>query len=327
MDTHEKYLDSIDSVKVREAALYVYSEQFKLKHEFDYFIKLEKKRGNPGLSLYNKPCKSTSTRTGSSRMSSLSRRRERLAVAQLRVKQIARKHEIVQKMLQLQNESELLEAQMQREEAELGVSMCEQAIQEEREEELLDVDRQIIPDVMQEQSRNVHKSILPPNEASLDRAKYQLNPKNQAETSAVHSEFPVNSILSPSAVAYKTIVSNVIPVVEHGRQDNVNQCPQLSWDPIIASQMSSPSHSQTTTNHPHVSAVGSLHVNVPPTTEMSDNVDASTALVKALKQVVTTPKIEYMSFDGNPIKFPSFIHNLKRVLKKIAPMKSPNCNC
>ena len=95
-------------------------------------------------------------------------------------------------MLQSQNESELLEAQMQIEEAELDVSMCEQAIQEEREEELLDVDRQIIPDVMQKQSRNVHKSILPPNEASLNRAKYQLNPNNQAETSAVHSEFPVN---------------------------------------------------------------------------------------------------------------------------------------
>ena len=43
VDTHEKYLDNIDGVKVREAALYVYSEQFKLKHEFDYFIKLEEK--------------------------------------------------------------------------------------------------------------------------------------------------------------------------------------------------------------------------------------------------------------------------------------------
>ena len=91
VDTHAKYLDNIDGVKVREAALYVYSEQFKLKHEFDYFIKLEKKRGNPSLSLYNKSGKSISTRTGSSRIrSSLSRRRERLAVAQLRVKQIAR---------------------------------------------------------------------------------------------------------------------------------------------------------------------------------------------------------------------------------------------
>ena len=207
VDTHEKYFDNIDGVKVREAALYVYSEQFKLKHEFDYFIKLEKKRGNPGLSLYNKSCKSRSTRTGSSRMSSLSKRRERLAVAQLRVKQIARKHEIAQKMLQLQNESELLEAQMQREEAELSVSMCEQAILEEREEELLDVDREITTDVRQEPSRNVSKNILP-NEACLGRAKmkYQFNPNTQAEISAVNSEFPIDSNLNPSAAAYKTTI-------------------------------------------------------------------------------------------------------------------------
>ena len=92
-------------------------------------------------------------------------------------------------MLQLQNENELLEAQMERKEAELSVSMCEQAMQEEREEDKLDVDGQIIPDVRQEQSRIVHKSILP-NEASLGRAtKYHLNPNAQAETSAVDSEF------------------------------------------------------------------------------------------------------------------------------------------
>ena len=42
-------------------------------------------------------------------------------------------------MLLLQNESELLEAQMQREEAQLSVSICEHAIQEEREQELLDL--------------------------------------------------------------------------------------------------------------------------------------------------------------------------------------------
>jgi hypothetical protein len=47
----------------------------------------------------------------------LSKRRERLALAQLKVDQIARKNELAKKMLDLQNESEMLEAQMQREEA------------------------------------------------------------------------------------------------------------------------------------------------------------------------------------------------------------------
>ena len=132
--------------------------------------------------------------------------------------------------------------------------------------------------------------------------------------SNVWCEWGTTNMFSSSVAAHKTTVSNVIPVVEHPEQDNVNQYPQPSWDLTKASQ-SFPNHSQITANHPHVSTVGSSSVNVPPTMQMSDNVDASTALVKALKQVVTTPKIEYMYFDGNPIKFPSF-QNFETCLEK-----------
>ena len=52
--------------------------------------------------------------------------------------------------------------------AELSVSICGQAIREEREEELLDVDREIIAMLGKNKSRNVYNSILP-NEASLAR--------------------------------------------------------------------------------------------------------------------------------------------------------------
>jgi hypothetical protein len=44
-------------------------------------------------------------------------------------------------MLDLQNESEMLEAQMQREEAMMSVSICERVIQEEREQELGDIEK------------------------------------------------------------------------------------------------------------------------------------------------------------------------------------------
>ena len=74
-------------------------------------------------------CSNASTRSrascSSSRLSSLSKRREKLALAQLKVDQIARKHELAKKLLDLQNESEMLEAQMQREEAMMSVSICE----------------------------------------------------------------------------------------------------------------------------------------------------------------------------------------------------------
>ena len=97
MSTHEKYLDNIDGAEEREAPLYVYSEQFKIKHEFDCMIKSERERANPSQSMFSKSCRSASIRTGSSRISTLSKKRERLAIAQLRIDQIARKHEITKK--------------------------------------------------------------------------------------------------------------------------------------------------------------------------------------------------------------------------------------
>lgn len=42
--------------------------------------------------------------------------------------------------------------------------------------------------------------------------------------------------------------------------------------------------------------------------------DTSLEIVKAVKQVVATPKIEYMRFDGNPTNFPSFMHNFETCL-------------
>ena len=46
--------------------------------------------------------------------------------------------------------------------------------------------------------------------------------------------------------------------------------------------------------------------------QLSVKVDTNIEIVKALKQVVATPKIEYM----NPIKFPSFMHNFETCLER-----------
>ena len=44
--------------------------------------------------------------------------------------------------------------------------------------------------------------------------------------------------------------------------------------------------------------------------------DASMEIVKALKQVVATPKIEYIHFDGNSGKFTSFMYNFETCVEK-----------
>jgi hypothetical protein len=50
--------------------------------------------------------------------------------------------------------------------------------------------------------------------------------------------------------------------------------------------------------------------------QVSGKIDTNIEIVKALKHVVATPKIEYMHFDGNPIKFPSFMHNFETCLER-----------
>jgi len=42
-------------------------------------------------------------------------------------------------------------------------------------------------------------------------------------------------------------------------------------------------------------------------------------IARAIRQVVSTPKVEYMHFDGNPIRYVSFMHNFKACLEKENP--------
>ena len=45
-------------------------------------------------------------------------------------------------------------------------------------------------------------------------------------------------------------------------------------------------------------------------------------IAQALRQVVSAPKVEYMRFDGNPMKYVSFMHNFETCLEKDNPNNS-----
>ena len=42
-------------------------------------------------------------------------------------------------------------------------------------------------------------------------------------------------------------------------------------------------------------------------------------IAQALRQVISAPKVEYMRFDGNPMKYVSFMHNFETCLEKDNP--------
>ena len=56
-----------------------------------------------------------------------------------------------------------------------------------------------------------------------------------------------------------------------------------------------------------------------PTEIPSSQTTAGEGIVQALRQVVNTPKIEYLHFNGDPLKYTTFVHNFENCLEKDNP--------
>jgi hypothetical protein len=98
---------------------------------------------------------------------------------------------------------------------------------------------------------------------------------------------------------------------------NTYSLPWTLTHPVLSYQQ--PSYNPQiwdTTWNPYMCNVGLPPLNSNHGTQVSGKIDTNIEIVKALKQVVATPKIEYMHFDGNPIKFPSFMHNFETCLER-----------
>ena len=57
----------------------------------------------------------------------------------------------------------------------------------------------------------------------------------------------------------------------------------------------------------------------PPDKTVAQKQDVGEDIARALHQVVSIPKVEYMRFDGDPIKYVSLMHNFETCLEKDTP--------
>ena len=127
---------------------------------------------------------------------------------------------------------------------------------------MLDVERETIASVRQEQSHDICNSVLS-GKALLDRTNvnYEPNPKAQTDVNDINSEYLMKSSFKHECVGvYKATVPNPAAVMEHALRDSVNRCPQPS-DPPNPSQASFCEHLQNTANQPQVTDVGPLFLN------------------------------------------------------------------
>ncbi len=49
------------------------------------------------------------------------------------------------------------------------------------------------------------------------------------------------------------------------------------------------------------------------------NSSANVDVAQALRQLINTPKLEYLRFDGDPMKYGAFIHNFENFLEQDNP--------
>ena len=105
----------------------------------------------------------------------------------------------------------------------------------------------------------------------------------------------------------------------------ITQFNELSQPPQRTTTTSWPQPSQppqrtTTTSWPQPSQPSRyIHRDVEYLPRM---VDTGEEVIRALSQVVSTPKIKYMHFDGDPVNYISFMHNFETCLEKDNPDNS-----
>ena len=314
------------------------------------------------LSLTKKSRRSHESKSSysSSISSSVVKRKEKLALAQLKTKQLLKEQELKRRMTELQYEREFMEAQMEEERAAVSFDVYKQAEVENEfgnVDNMDTVSMELESSITQrtelcylddqpywsDERANVVVQPIPfertpvqvcvPSEQSLASGNVlrgqKVGPHSAKETERLKAP-PISSNW-PQRVQ--------LPLKQ---QTNRKQVPvQSQWTHPVETSKEAPVQSQST--HPterrmpdpvKVTCPDGLlgqRSAQPPLSQPTEHLPQGTIaprqgsgeeIAQALRQVVSAPKVEYMRFDGNPMKYVSFMHNFETCLEKDNPDNS-----
>ena len=302
--------------------------------------------GERSLSLTRKSRRSHESKSSCSGSisSSVVKRKEKLALAQLKTKQLLKEQELKWKMTELQYEREFMEAQMEEERAVISLEVYRQA---EEENEIDNVDNMDIFSMELESSVTQGTELCylyeQPN-WSDNRANVVVQPipfectpvqvhvpLEQSPTSGdilCGQEVGPHSAKEPERLRAPPVSSNCSQQVQLPltQQINSKQGPvQFQSTRPVQCRMQDPVKTTCSDRFLNQRSVQ------PPLSQPSEHLPQSTIaprqgsgeeIAQALCQVVSAPKVEYMHFDGNPIKYVSFMHNFETCLEKDNPDNS-----
>jgi hypothetical protein len=355
---HEEYLEIVAAEDEKRRAILTYRGQMAKKVHLDGVVtswcrKSKLDRRGKARSLIS------SLTSGTSSGSALSKKRERMALTQLKVNQLMQRHEMKRKMEELRYQEELMEARMEAEQAKISFNIYNEL-----------ADEQIIEYVNDVTSVN--------GDEVQDQGEPGLSPLTENDAYGLDSEFDTGHPLDLPSIQE---LSGKPQHFGHGEQKPiVLEARRIDWDYATLTMMNHPVVNYAVLNHAvientrHSSALipqasksftyagnyrpqltprsplerpvymgtdrncGMLDARYPvartqedpaiklpwqPPEEfearMNPRRDNGEEMVRALRQVVSTPRIKYMSFDGDPMNYVSFIHNFETCLEKDNP--------
>ena len=333
MNVHENYLQLMREYYGGDACLLdktvkCYDEQMERKLNLDLSVKLWLEKSESGrVGIEGNRCvvsenvskdgRSVVSRS-SSRLSSVSQKREKLALAQLNLHRLKLKQLLDEEERPIRTKKELLKAEMEAEKAAVSLKIYEDDLNERK----TDIDEDLLPYLCLSSSQvPSQESAAQTSETSLEqRTQSSLSVTNPAIKSTSHSLPPLPSftpssfpkcswggtaVIEQSRDSVSTSQTSFINVANgtscKPTQTVTSQCVKESWTPNWKSPLA---HTLQSAQHQ------------PTETQQNDN---GLELVKALKQVVVMPKVEYQHFDGDPLKYVTFFHNFETYLEKDNP--------
>ena len=356
VDAHESYLELLDSptdALVLEKAQTIYDEQLKRKLDLDFDVRLWQRDREPERGEYHSmfSCEMRGSRRSgvsrsSSRSSTVSRKKEKLALAQLNLRQLKirqqldeQQHAIREKQekeeQEIRRKRELLEAEMEAEKAAVSLQVYEEIDKSQRNPFL-----EYLEPALRENEVLDSMSKVSAN----DQLVVPLENATMVETPALSSGVGKVELIVPVSVELTTYLPASTVTLSNSLAGNMPTVPTPSiWKPrhpsphLMSSKSSSPlvdpllpkTEPKQTSPGQCVESWSSCwqipQPSVPQEVKVettNQQFDSGQEMVKALRQVVSSPKVEYHRFDGDPLKYVTFMHNFETYLEKDNPDES-----
>lgn len=119
---HEQYLEVVAAEDERRRANLTYKDQMDKKIYLDKVVACWQRKSKLH-SIGKGQSQISVSRSAASSASALSKKREKVALAQLKINQLKQRHEMQRKMAELKYEEELMEAQMEEEQAKVSFNI------------------------------------------------------------------------------------------------------------------------------------------------------------------------------------------------------------